>query len=30
MYFNYGHLRRSYVRDHANYLDQIFVPALGH
>ena len=30
MYFNYGHLRRSYVRDQATYLDQIFVPALGH
>jgi peptidoglycan/LPS O-acetylase OafA/YrhL len=30
MYFNYGHLRRSYVRDHATFLDQIFVPALGH
>jgi peptidoglycan/LPS O-acetylase OafA/YrhL len=30
MYFNYGHLRRSYVRDHATYIDQIFIPALGH
>jgi hypothetical protein len=30
MYFNYGHLRRSYVRDHATYLDQIFTPAPGH
>ena len=26
MYFNYGHLRRSYVRDHATYIDQIFLP----
>jgi len=25
MYFNYGHLRRSYVRDHATYIDQIFI-----
>ena len=24
MYFNYGHLRGSYVRDHATYIDQIF------
>ncbi len=24
MYFNYGHLRQSYVRDHATYIDQIF------
>jgi peptidoglycan/LPS O-acetylase OafA/YrhL len=30
MYFNYGHLRRAYVRDHATYIDQIFIPALGH
>jgi len=30
MYFNYGHLRRSYVRDHATYIDQIFIPAPGH
>jgi peptidoglycan/LPS O-acetylase OafA/YrhL len=30
MYFNYGHLRRSYVRDHATYIDQMFIPALGH
>jgi peptidoglycan/LPS O-acetylase OafA/YrhL len=30
MYFNYGHLRRSYVRDHATYIDQIFIPAQGH
>lgn len=30
MYFNYGHLRRAYVRDHATYLDQIFIPATGH
>ena len=26
MYFNYGHLRQSYVRDHATYIDQIFRP----
>jgi peptidoglycan/LPS O-acetylase OafA/YrhL len=24
MYFDYGHLRASYVRDHATYIDQIF------
>jgi peptidoglycan/LPS O-acetylase OafA/YrhL len=30
MYFNYGHLRRAYVRDHATYLDEIFTPAPGH
>ena len=30
MYFNYGHLRRAYVRDHATYIDQIFIPAPGH
>jgi peptidoglycan/LPS O-acetylase OafA/YrhL len=24
MYFDYGHLRGSYVRDHATYIDQIF------
>jgi len=30
MYFNYGHLRRAYVRDHATYLDEIFTPAVGH
>jgi peptidoglycan/LPS O-acetylase OafA/YrhL len=30
MYFNYGHLRRSYVRDHAAYLDQIFIRETGH
>jgi peptidoglycan/LPS O-acetylase OafA/YrhL len=30
MYFNYGHLRRVYVRDHATYLDEIFTPAVGH
>jgi peptidoglycan/LPS O-acetylase OafA/YrhL len=30
MYFNYGHLRRSYVRDHATYLDQIFIRETGH
>jgi hypothetical protein len=29
MYFNYGHLRQSYVRDHATYIDQIFDPARG-
>jgi len=28
MYFNYDHLRRSYVRDHATYIDQIFRPEL--
>jgi peptidoglycan/LPS O-acetylase OafA/YrhL len=26
MYFDYGHLRGSYVRDHATYIDQIFRP----
>jgi hypothetical protein len=26
IYFNYDHLRRSYVRDHATYIDQIFLP----
>ncbi len=26
MYYNYGHLRQSYVRDHAAYIDQIFSP----
>jgi hypothetical protein len=30
MYFNYGHLRRSYVRDHASYIDQIFLPDINH
>jgi hypothetical protein len=30
MYSNYGHIRRSYVRDHATYLDQIFIPTPGH
>jgi peptidoglycan/LPS O-acetylase OafA/YrhL len=30
MYFNYGHLRRSFVRDQATYIDQIFIPAKGH
>jgi hypothetical protein len=30
MYFNYDHLRRSYVRDHATYIDQIFRPGSGH
>jgi hypothetical protein len=26
IYFNYDHLRMSYVRDHATYIDQIFRP----
>ena len=26
MYYNYDHLRQSYVRDHATYIDQIFRP----
>jgi peptidoglycan/LPS O-acetylase OafA/YrhL len=26
IYFNYDHLRTSYVRDHATYIDQIFRP----
>ena len=30
MYFNYGHLRRSYVRDQATYIDQIFRPDVDH
>jgi hypothetical protein len=30
MYFNYGHLRRSYVRDHATYIDQIFLSDTDH
>jgi hypothetical protein len=30
MYFNYDHLRRSYVRDHATYIDQIFHPDVDH
>jgi peptidoglycan/LPS O-acetylase OafA/YrhL len=30
MYFNYGHLRQSYVRDHATYIDQIFRPDIDH
>lgn len=30
MYFNYGDLRRSYVREHATYIDLIFIPPLGH
>ena len=25
MYYDYGHLRASYVRDHATYIDQIFL-----
>jgi peptidoglycan/LPS O-acetylase OafA/YrhL len=30
MYFDYGHLRASYVRDHATYIDQIFRPDVDH
>jgi hypothetical protein len=30
MYFDYGHLRASYVRDHATYIDQIFLPDVDH
>jgi peptidoglycan/LPS O-acetylase OafA/YrhL len=30
MYFNYDHLRTSYVRDHATYIDQIFRPDVDH
>jgi peptidoglycan/LPS O-acetylase OafA/YrhL len=30
MYYNYGHLRQSYVRDHATYIDQIFRPDVDH
>jgi peptidoglycan/LPS O-acetylase OafA/YrhL len=30
MYYNYGHLRQSYVRDHATYIDQIFLPDVDH
>lgn len=30
MYFNYDHLRRSYVRDNATYIDQIFRPDVDH
>jgi hypothetical protein len=30
MYFNYGHLRRVYVRDHATYIDEIFTSAADH
>jgi peptidoglycan/LPS O-acetylase OafA/YrhL len=30
MYYNYGHLRQSYVRDQAKYIDQIFLPAVDH
>jgi peptidoglycan/LPS O-acetylase OafA/YrhL len=26
MYYDYGHLRQSYVRDQATYIDQIFLP----
>ena len=29
MYYDYGHLRASYVRDHATYIDQIFLPPTG-
>ena len=28
-FYDYDHLRASFVRDHATYIDQIFVPALG-
>jgi peptidoglycan/LPS O-acetylase OafA/YrhL len=30
MYYNYGHLRRSYVRDQATYIDQIFRSDVEH
>ena len=30
MYYNYGHLRQSYVRDQATYIDQIFLPDVDH
>jgi peptidoglycan/LPS O-acetylase OafA/YrhL len=30
IYYNYGHLRRSYVRDHATYIDQIFLRDTDH
>jgi hypothetical protein len=30
MYYNYGHLRQSYVRDHATYIDQIFCSDVGY
>ena len=30
IYYNYGHLRQSYVRDHATYIDQIFRPDTDH
>jgi len=30
MYFNYDHLRTSYVRNHATYIDQIFFPDVDH
>jgi SGNH domain (fused to AT3 domains) len=30
MYYNYGHLRLSYVRDHTTYIDQIFLPDVDH
>jgi peptidoglycan/LPS O-acetylase OafA/YrhL len=30
MYFDYGHLRASFVRDHATYIDQIFLPNVDH
>jgi peptidoglycan/LPS O-acetylase OafA/YrhL len=29
-YYDYDHLRASFVRDHAIYIDQIFNPAIGH
>jgi|SRR5579862_8518372 len=30
IYYNYGHLRQSYVRDQATYIDQIFRPDADH
>jgi peptidoglycan/LPS O-acetylase OafA/YrhL len=30
MYFDYDHLRASFVRDHATYIDQIFQPDVDH
>jgi hypothetical protein len=30
IYYNYDHLRTSYVRDHATYIDQIFRPDVDH
>jgi peptidoglycan/LPS O-acetylase OafA/YrhL len=29
MYFNFGHLRAAYAREHATYIDQIFRPQPG-